>query len=80
MKIEKAISILKADLECNKNCISAVPKCNNDCDNCDICYANGTNGEHMQALEIAITLLELLCVTAHKGRADGQQRTTADGI
>ena len=59
MKIEKAISILKADLECHKNRISAVPKCNNDCDNCDICYAQGTNGEHMQALEIAITLLEL---------------------
>ena len=59
MKIEKAISILKSDLECDKNRISAVPKCNNDCDNCDICYAKGTNGEHMQALEIAITLLEL---------------------
>ena len=59
MTIEKPNSILKAELECNKNCISAIPKCNNDCNNCDICYAQGNNGEHMQALEIAITLLEL---------------------
>ena len=59
MKIEKAISILKSDLECDKNRISAVPECNIVCDNCDISYAKGTNGEHMQALEIAITLLEL---------------------
>ena len=54
MKIEKAISILKSDLECNKNRI-----CNNDCNNCDICYSKGTSSEHIQALEIAITLLEL---------------------
>ena len=59
MKIEKAISILKSDLECHKKRILAVPKCNNDCDNCDICYAKGTIGDYMQALEIAITLLEL---------------------
>ena len=59
MKIEKAISILKSELECDKRRISVVSKCDNDCDSCDICYAKGTNGEHMQAIEIAITLLEL---------------------
>ena len=59
MKIEKAISILKADLECHKNSISAWHKCNNDCDNCDICYEKGTNGDNIKELEIDITLLGL---------------------
>ena len=33
---------------CNKNL----------CDSCDLCYAQGTTGEHIKSIEIAIKALE----------------------
>ena len=33
-------------------------KCNNDCDNCELCYEKGTVGEHKEAVEMAIKALE----------------------
>ena len=33
--------------------------CNNNlCDNCDLCYAQGNAGEHIESIEIAIQALE----------------------
>ena len=34
-------------------------ECNNSiCDECDLCYMQGTNGEHIASIEIAIKVLK----------------------
>ena len=60
MEERKAIVMLKAYLKCKEKQISGVnTDCNNNmCDNCDLCYAQGTNGEHKECVEVAINALE----------------------
>lgn len=61
MSIEKAIDILKANLKCNELETSGdFALCNHDCDNCSLCYAQGTNEEHRKALRIAIEYLQMI--------------------
>lgn len=60
MDKEKALSILKAKLTCMQldGWASIGQGCNRDCDNCDYCYAQGTEREFEQALSLAVSLLE----------------------
>ena len=58
-KIE-AIEKLRAYHKCQILQVKGIYKdCNNNlCDNCDLCYAQGTNGEHIKSIEIAIEALK----------------------
>lgn len=61
MSIEKAIDILKANLKCNELETSGdFGLCKHDCDNCSLCYAQGTNEDHRKALRIAIEYLQMI--------------------
>lgn len=51
MILKDAIKIIDAVIKCNKNQIRC--SCNDDCDNCSLCYEQGTWGELVEALEIA---------------------------
>lgn len=59
-KESKALKKLQSYLECEKKKKSGSFKCNNRsfCDNCDICYEQGTWGEHLESIELAIKVLE----------------------
>ena len=56
----EAKTMLEAYLKCQKRQTSGVDTdCNNNmCDNCELCYAQGTNGEHEECVKIAIKALE----------------------
>ena len=60
MKTSEAIEKLKAYLKCQRLQVKGIYEdCNNKlCDNCDLCYAQGTVGEHIKSIEIAIQALE----------------------
>ena len=62
MTREKAIKILKGTLDCDRLLTSGTnEKCvRNQCDDCDLMYAQGTNAEHNEALNMAKRALELL--------------------
>ena len=56
----EAIEKLRAYHKCQILQVKGIYKdCNNNlCDNCDLCYAQGNNGEHIKSIEIAIEALE----------------------
>lgn len=60
MTEQKAKEVLEAYMKCEKrkNNLVYEEKCNNDCDNCELCYKKGTVGEHKEAVEMAIKALE----------------------
>ena len=60
MTEKKAKDFLEAYMKCEKrkNNLVYEEKCNNDCDNCELCYEKGTVGEHKEAVEMAIKALE----------------------
>ena len=60
MNDKEALEKLKAYLKCQKRQVKGVHEdCNNKkCDNCDLCYMQGTTGEHIEAIESAIQSLE----------------------
>ena len=60
MTEQKAKDVLEAYMKCEKrkNNLVYEEKCNNDCDNCELCYEKGTVGEHKEAVEMAIKALE----------------------
>lgn len=60
MTTEKAKELLQAKLKCRELIsLTDIEKgCKNDCDNCEYCYAQGTIGEQIKALRIAIKALE----------------------
>ena len=49
-----------AYFECQEREIKGIyEKCNNDkCYDCDLCYAQGTTGEHIESVKVAIQALE----------------------
>ena len=55
MKKQDAVNLLMAKLKCMENDVSGIyDNCNKDCDNCELCYLQGTVGEQMEALKMAI--------------------------
>ena len=60
MTNEQAKKMLKAKLECLKRETSVTDfECNhNNCDECSLCYEQGTMGEQKEALDMAIKALE----------------------
>ena len=60
MKTSEAIEKLRAYHKCQRLQVKGIYEdCNEKlCDNCDLCYAQGTVGEHIKSIEIAIQALE----------------------
>ena len=56
----EAVKKLRAYLKCKEMEVKGIYEvCNNErCDDCDLCYMQGTTGEHMTAIGIAIQTLE----------------------
>ena len=59
MDEREALFKLVAYLKCQKSQVKSIyEKCNEEkCNDCDLCYAQGTNGEHIASIEIAINAL-----------------------
>ena len=60
MTESEAAEKLKAYAKCQSLQVKGIYEdCNNKiCDNCDLCYMQGTTGEHREAIDIAIQALE----------------------
>ena len=60
MTASEAIEKLRAYHKCQILKVKGIYEdCNeNLCDNCDLCYAQGNTGEHIESIEIAIQALE----------------------
>ena len=60
MKTSEAIEMLIAYHKCQRLQLKGIYEDCNDklCDNCDLCYVQGTVGEHIKSIEIAIQALE----------------------
>ena len=60
MTNSEAVKKLRAYLKCKAREVKGIYEdCNNKrCDDCDLCYMQGTTGEHMTAIGIAIQALE----------------------
>ncbi len=60
MNDKEALKRLRGYLKCQKRQVKGIyDDCNNKiCDYCDLCYAQGTTGEHIEAIESAIQALE----------------------
>lgn len=61
MTESEAKAMFEAYMECDKrkNVVSYEEQCHEDCDNCNLCYAQGTVGEHREAVNMAIKALEI---------------------
>lgn len=57
MSIEEAKKFLAAKLECIEQRTNP-SGCDDDCEACSLCYAQGTMGDQIEALRIAIKALE----------------------
>lgn len=60
MTESEALEKLKANLECQKKQVyGRYEDCNSDkCDDCELCYKQGNNGERIESTKIAIQALE----------------------
>ena len=60
MTESEAVKKLRAYLKCKAREVKGIYEDCNDqlCDNCDLCYMQGTTGEHITAIGIAIQALE----------------------
>ena len=60
MTPEETIKILTAKAECMRRETSGIDiDCNyRNCDECDLCYKQGTTGDQMEALRVAISALQ----------------------
>ena len=60
MTNSEAIEKLKAYIKCQSLQVKGIYEdCNeNLCDNCDLCYAQGNTGEHIESVKLAINALE----------------------
>ena len=60
MTESEAIEKLRAYHKCQRLQVKGIYEdCNEKlCDNCDLCYMQGTAGEHIKSIEIAIQALE----------------------
>ena len=64
MNNSEVLEKLRAYLKCRGRQVKGIyVACNNKkCDNCDLCYMQGTVGEHIEAIEVATQALEKLQV------------------
>lgn len=64
MNNSEVLEKLRAYLKCRGRQVKGIyVNCNNKkCDNCDLCYMQGTVGEHIEAIEVATQALEKLQV------------------
>lgn len=62
MDNNEALEKLRAYLKCQENKVKDINAlCNHNlCDDCDLCYMQGTVGEHIEAIEVATQALEKL--------------------
>lgn len=60
MTEREAVEKLKAYSKCQSLQVKGIYEdCNNKrCDNCSLCYMQGTTGEHLEAIDIAIKALD----------------------
>ena len=60
MTESEAIEKLRAYYNCQRLQLKSIYEdCNDElCDSCNLCYAQGTTGEHIKSIEIAIQALE----------------------
>lgn len=60
MTESEAKTILEAYMECyrRKTEVAYGKQCHEDCDNCKLCYEQGTVGEHGEAVGMAIKAIE----------------------
>ena len=60
MTDSEAIEKLRAYYNCQRLQLKSIYEdCNDElCDSCNLCYAQGTTGEHIKSIEIAIQALE----------------------
>ena len=60
MKESEAIEKLRAYHKCQRLQVKGIYEdCNEKlCDNCDLCYAQGNTGEHIESVKVAIQALE----------------------
>lgn len=60
MTESEAIELIEASVECYKrqNEVAYEKQCHEDCDNCNLCYKQGTVGEQKEAFHMAINALE----------------------
>ncbi len=57
MTESEAIEYLTAHLECESR-RSRIEGCNNNCNECELCYLQGTTKQHLEGIKIAIQALE----------------------
>ena len=62
MNNSEVLEKLRAYLKCQENKVKGINAlCNHNlCDDCDLCYMQGTTGEHIEAIEVATQALEKL--------------------
>lgn len=62
MDNNEAVEKLRAYLKCQENKVKGINAlCNHNlCDDCDLCYMQGTTKEHLTSIELAIQALEKL--------------------
>ena len=62
MNNSEVLEKLKAYIKCRKRQVKGIYEdCNNKkCNNCDLCYMQGTRGEHIEAVEVAVQAFEKL--------------------
>ena len=60
MTESEAVEKLRAYYNCQRLQLKSIYEdCNDElCDSCNLCYAQGTTGEHIKSIEIAIQALE----------------------
>ena len=71
MTESEAVEKLRAYAKCQSLQVKGIYEdCNNEiCDNCDLCYMQGTTGEHCEAIDIAIQALENKIATSSELKA-----------
>lgn len=81
MNNSEVLEKLRAYLKCRGRQVKGIyVNCNNKkCDNCDLCYMQGTVGEHIEAVEVATQALEKLKDNESCYRCDSKY-TNADRI
>lgn len=82
MNNSEVLEKLRAYLKCQGRQVKGIYyACNNKkCDNCDLCYMQGTVGEHIEAIEVAVQALEKLQVYKNLEEQDRLVKLPCDKV